>query len=168
MEINSARLYLRKTTINDIPIFLKLDGQKEVMRYIGKGTIRTNPEHYKAAIPRIIRQYEEGNGFGLWWAIEKESQQEIGWFILKPLPDGKEIEIGYRLFPECWGKGYATEMTKSLIEYGVKDLGLKKIVAVTHPENIASQKVLLKSGLKAIGKTKYLDFEVDKFEFTTG
>jgi RimJ/RimL family protein N-acetyltransferase len=62
------------------------------------------------------------------------------------------IEVGYRLLPEYWGKGLATEGTKALIDYGFKDCKLEKVVAITHPQNKASQKVLLKCGLKQKGE----------------
>jgi ribosomal-protein-alanine N-acetyltransferase len=75
----------------------------------------------------------------------------MGWFALKPLPKRGDIEVGYRLLPKFWGKGFATEGTRRLVKYGFADCELSRIVAITNPEHKASQAVLLKCGFKANG-----------------
>lgn len=63
-----------------------------------------------------------------------------------------EIEINYHLHTEFWGKGYGTELTKSLVRWGFENLSIDKIVASTCPDNIASQKVLKKAGFDCRGE----------------
>jgi len=62
-----------------------------------------------------------------------------------------DVEVGYRLLHNAWGQGFATEGATELIRYGFDDLGLNKIIGVTHPGNRASQRVLMKVGLDDAG-----------------
>jgi RimJ/RimL family protein N-acetyltransferase len=66
-----------------------------------------------------------------------------------------EIEVGYRLAPNAWGRGYATEGARAVVRYGFADLGLDRIIGLTHPDNAASQRVLQKAGLKDSGWGNY-------------
>ena len=63
--------------------------------------------------------------------------------------------MGYRLVPQAWGQGYATEGAKALVAYGFDTLTLLRIVGVTYPENVASQRVLQKAGLSDVGYGRY-------------
>jgi RimJ/RimL family protein N-acetyltransferase len=63
------------------------------------------------------------------------------------LEEGPEIEIAYRLPQASWGRGIASEAAARLLAFGFQERGLERIVAVTHPENQASQRVLKKLGL---------------------
>lgn len=71
----------------------------------------------------------------------------MGSASLKPLKEN-QVSLGYRLFPDYWNKGFATEIAKSLIEYGFNRLQLKKIVATARQENTSSIRVLDKAGMK--------------------
>ncbi|MFT7589299.1 MAG: ribosomal-protein-alanine N-acetyltransferase [Limisphaerales bacterium] len=72
--------------------------------------------------------------------------------------------FGYRFHKAYWGKGYATECTRRLLEYGFTELQLNKVVAVSNPENIASHRVLLKAGLERNGNGFYYDHDLFFFE----
>ena len=67
------------------------------------------------------------------------------------------VQMFWSILPEYWGKGYATEASKRLLEYAFEELGIKKIIAYSHPQNIASKKIALKIGMKEEG-TVYFDF----------
>jgi ribosomal-protein-alanine N-acetyltransferase len=80
--------------------------------------------------------------------VQKQDGRLIGWCGLGPLEfDPKEIEIYYGLSKEYWGKGIATEAVVAVLGYGFDTLKLDKIVAITHPENIASIKIIEKMGM---------------------
>ena len=89
------------------------------------------------------------HGFGLWMLRDRETGAMIGRAVLRPLIlDGvEEVETGYGFMPEFWGRGLATEITRACLQVGRERLGLDSIVAITHPANTASQRVLAKSGL---------------------
>ena len=61
------------------------------------------------------------------------------------------------LLPEAWGRGFATEGAAALLDYGFDDLGLDRVIGVTHPGNKASQRVLMKAGLADIGWGRYYE-----------
>ncbi|NOZ43349.1 MAG: GNAT family N-acetyltransferase, partial [Alphaproteobacteria bacterium] len=97
-------------------------------------------------------------GRGLWQATTKDSDDFIGWFMLKSLaeqPD--EIEIGWRLKKKFWGQGYATEGATMLYDFARKQPGVKKIFATALPENIASHKIMTKIGMKYIKTARHHD-----------
>lgn len=150
----TPRLRIRTFGESDFENLFKLDSDPEVMRYISDGRPMTS-EEVKATLQRIISKYAEWKVYGVWAAEKKDSNEFIGWFSLKPLPGTSEVEIGYRLLRNHWGQGYATEGAEALLKYGLRSLGLKKIVAITNTENMFSKKVLQKIGLKPVDDRKY-------------
>jgi len=164
----SERLYLRAFVSSDWENIYQLDSDPEVMKYLSQYPLDDKSD-YPKIIEGCMAYYQEKPGFGVWAAIEKESEEFIGWFMLKKYQYSDDQELGYRLMKKYWGKGYATEMAFQLIEYGFLEKNLPKIVALTHPENIASQKVLEKVGMKYIktipfkeGDTFYFEAEKEK------
>ena len=88
------------------------------------------------------------HGFGDWVFSEREGELVVGRCGLRRVViDGAdEVEVGYVVDPERWSRGYATEMTRAVIEAGFA-LGLREIVAFTLPNNLRSRRVMEKSGL---------------------
>ena len=108
------------------------------------------------------REYLEWNlnhwdryGHGLWILRETREGPVIGRALLRHLfVEGRdEVEVGYSLNPEYWGKGYATEIATTLVRLGLEQMGLSAIVAITLPTNEASKRVLRKAGLDSTGET---------------
>ena len=158
--LESKRLYLKEFSIDDEEDLFRLNGNADVMKYIHPP--ETDINVIKKVINKIINYYSENPGLGVWAGYEKNSDKFIGFFELAHLDTTDEIEVGYRLFKEFWGQGYATEMTKVLIDYGFNKMGLEQIAGITHPENISSQNVLLKSGLTYIKDAVFYGF-LDKY-----
>lgn len=145
----------------DFPLFFHLETDPAVMRYIGPPR---EEEAARARMEKSFVQYDDNTGFGKWMAVEKETDKAIGWFVLTPLDGTEQIEIGYRLKEEFWGKGYATEMSKIILAYGFQVLGLDRIVGVTHLENDNSGNVLKKIGMQYVGKDYYYEHHVHFYE----
>jgi ribosomal-protein-alanine N-acetyltransferase len=140
------------------------------MKYIGREP-ETDINVIKENIKKIRKYYIENPGLGVWAGFEKQTANFIGFYELAHLDNTDEIEVGYRLIRQSWNQGYATEMTKVLLNYGFNKMGLDKIVGITHPKNIASQKVLTKSGLKYLKDAFYYETDVkyyviDKAKYT--
>ncbi len=68
--------------------------------------------------------------------------ENIGFAGLKYLEDLDEVDVAYRLLPKYWGKGLATEVALASVRHGFTNLGLKQIIGLAMPENIASVRVL--------------------------
>ena len=71
----------------------------------------------------------------------------IGWAGLQYLPELEVTEVGFLLDRSWWGKGYATEAARAALQFGFEDFKLKQIIALVHPENLASQRVIEKLGM---------------------
>jgi RimJ/RimL family protein N-acetyltransferase len=91
-------------------------------------------------------------GYGRFACVWKETGEVIGFSGLKYVPEISDTELGYRFLPEFWGLGLATEAGRASINFARSDLRLQRLVALVHPENVASAKVLTKLGF-AIEKT---------------
>jgi RimJ/RimL family protein N-acetyltransferase len=152
--LQTLRLDLRELVAGDLDDEYRLDSDPRVMRYISGGKPATRDE-VAAAIRRILRVYRLYPGLGTWRAERRDTGAYIGWFTLKYIPKTVEVEVGYRLLREAWGQGFATEGARELVRYGFEDLGLYRIVGLTHKDNAASQRVLTKAGLAASGWGRY-------------
>ena len=87
------------------------------------------------------------------WFIETTAGERIGELCFKGIADDGAVEIGYGLHPEHWGKGYATEAVRALCDWAAKQAGVTRIEAETDADNLASQRVLEKSGFLPTGET---------------
>ena len=77
--------------------------------------------------------------------------------MLNYIPKTVEVEVGYRLCQTAWGQGFATEGARALVRYGLVELGLDRVVGLTHPDNEPSKRVLMKAGLQPAGMGRYYD-----------
>ena len=162
--LKTPRLYLRPFDKSDLVLLHHLDSDPEILQYIGKPKSKIESEQ---RFHEAIKMNARMPGFGKFMIIEKETDKAIGWALFGPFAeDDKLIELGYRLKKEFWGKGYASEISKALVEYGFMVKKLDKIIGVTLPENIASQKVLENAGLKYIDIRSAYGFQVKFYEIS--
>lgn len=142
--IETERLILRESIIDDAPDLFEMNSNPEVLKYTGDVAFTSVEE-----TEELIRNYIDYKkyGYGRWSTILKESNEVIGYCGLKYLEDIHETDLGYRWKQQHWGKGYATEAGRACLQYGFKNLGLEQIVAQVLAENIASVRVLEKLGM---------------------
>ncbi|HMG14139.1 MAG TPA: GNAT family N-acetyltransferase [Saprospiraceae bacterium] len=148
--VETERLILREMHATDDIGMFELDSNPEVHKYLGNKPIDTM-EQSKATIENVRKQYLE-NGIGRWSVVEKSSGDFIGWSGLKLMTTvinnrTNFYDVGYRLIPRFWGKGYATESAKASIEYGFTKMNVNEIIGIANIENIKSRRALEKSGL---------------------
>lgn len=144
--IETSRLFLREITLEDKHDLLRLHAHPEVQRYTGEPIVESI-EQMKDAINARVGNYKK-YGYGRWATFLKEGNQFVGWAGLAYLEEFDEIDLGYRFLPEFWGKGIATEVSQAILDYGFKELGLKKIIAIAMKENHASIRVMQKVGMQ--------------------
>ena len=122
---------------------------REVMRYINGGT-PTPRAVIDAEILKLFVTEDPGcPAYGFWAAERLEDGAFLGWLAFRPR--GSEIsvvEIGYRFRREVWGKGYATEGARALIDVGFETYGVSRVTANTYGENVASRRVMEKLGMR--------------------
>lgn len=160
--LETDRVRLVEMEPSDASYLQDLDSDPEVMKHLTDGRPST-PEEIQATIVRVLMLKEQHSPkFGVWLAFEKSNDEFIGWFLFRPdkknPTDLDNIELGYRLKKKFWGKGYATEVSKALLERGFTELNLNSIFAITLKNNLASQAVM-----KKIGMTWLLDYIEDQF-----
>ena len=85
---------------------------------------------------------------------------------LKYLEELGEVDVAYRLLPTHWGQGLATEAALASVRYGFADLGLKQIIGLVMPENIASVRVLEKAGLRYTETVTFWEHQFSKYVVT--
>ena len=158
----TARLRLRRLRPADEPALVALDSDVEVMRYIGsRGGTR------EQIVERVRHRINADHGSLGWWLIENLADGAFqGVAALLPMPEGEDVELAYRLARTSWGRGIATEAASALVERAFTRGGLLRLVAVTFPENVASQHVLEKLGFCHDGMTDYKEFRVAHFTIT--
>jgi len=149
--LETDRLVLRRFARSDLELLVELDSDPEVMRHLTGG--RTTPRSHveTAVLPAVIREYTRHPGFGTFATHTKADGEFVGWCMLLPEQDEDpktEAELGYRLRKPAWGKGYAVEGSRALIDYGFADRGLRRIFAETMAVNGRSRRVMEKVGLR--------------------
>ena len=152
--LTSARLRLRRFTLDDLPLLQRLNSDADVMRYLGGAMSAEKTETMLR--DRILRYYDEHAGLGVWATVRRDDGACVGFHLLNHVLGEDILQIGYRLFPEYWGQGYATEMSLALMHYGFRCLRLPLITANAAIDNHASQGVLLKIGLQRRGERHFL------------
>lgn len=160
--LETERLTLRRVTMADLDDMARINNNPAVMRYIGDGSVWTRAQS-KTRIRRILKVYDIFPGLGLWIGEEKASSRFVGAYALIYIPKTVEVEVGYRLEMSSWGRGLATEGARALVRYGMFGLGLDRVVGLTHPDNDASKRVLMKAGLQPCGKGHYYDKQLCYF-----
>jgi RimJ/RimL family protein N-acetyltransferase len=142
----TERLLLRGWRDEDLEPFVAMCADPRVMRWVGRGEPQDRAQ--AEASLQAIRDHWMRHGFGLWAAEEKETGELAGFVGLARLDDRSgDVEIGWRLRHESWGRGLATEGALAAREHAVAELGLTRLVALVHPENTASLRVVDKLGM---------------------
>jgi RimJ/RimL family protein N-acetyltransferase len=152
INFNTSRLVIRPPEESDVEPLMAMDADPEVRRYMGDGTvIRPDRDRALRAIARWRKQWDE-QGFGWCSVIVRETGEYAGWvtlavpvFLPEILP---AVEIGYQLPRHFWGRGYATEAAAELLRFGFTGVGLDRIVSIRHIDNVRSERVMDKLGLR--------------------
>ena len=126
--------------------FRTLTADPMVVRYIGTG----EPWSDERVQEFVARQCENWEKYGicLWKLLPKDSDIQIGICGLQRLPAGPDVEIGWWLAPSHWGQGLATEAARHALAYGFEVSNLQRIVAIAHPANRDSLRVMERIGMR--------------------
>ncbi|MCD7971693.1 MAG: GNAT family N-acetyltransferase [Candidatus Azobacteroides sp.] len=152
MELESRRLLLKEITWNDLEDIHKLYSAPETDEYNTLG-IPENLEETREILRLMIEAQEtEDRKSYSWKIVRKNTGKFIGMAGITLSANRFRFgEICYEILPSCWGKGYATEVAITIIDAGFRDFCLHRIEAGVATENIASIRVLEKSGMTREG-----------------
>ena len=144
-DIETERLLLRRLNEDDAEEVLALRGNPETMKYIPRPLAKSIEDalaHIKMIDDKIV------DNTGINWGITIKRNPKIIGIIghYRISPENHRAEIGYMSFPECNGKGYMSEAIKAVLAYGFEQMNLHSVEAIIDPDNIASERVLMKNG----------------------
>ena len=144
----SERLFLRRFVAADAADLFRFESNPELVRYIRPPVQRLEETVNK--VQEAIRYYDRCPGLGMFPAFAKDDGRFVGCFVVRYFAEERkdEVEVGYGLLKEEWGKGLAGEMFRKLTEYGFSVLKQPRLMAVVDPLNAPSRKVLEKAGFR--------------------
>ncbi|AXE98731.1 GNAT family N-acetyltransferase [Paraburkholderia hospita] len=162
----SQRLALKPRTLADLDDCLAMDRDPEVTRHVD-GPWHEPDAHRRFVVDRIARAYPDGLGY---WSIFERSAPArfVGWVLLIPEDThGPEVEIGWRLVREAWGRGIASEAARIVVAHAFGTVGLESVVAGIAEGNVASQRVAQKLGMKREGNVDgYVRFRLARADLS--
>jgi ribosomal-protein-alanine N-acetyltransferase len=142
--LRTERLVLRPWRDEDLEPFAALNRDPAVMEFFPSLLSRDDSD----AIVERIRAHVTREGFGL-WAVEVPGVAPfIGFTGLQRPSFMPGVEVGWRIAHAYWGMGYATEAARASIEWGFAQLELAEIIAMVVPDNVRSQRVMEKLGMR--------------------
>lgn len=159
--LETCRLILRPLELSDAESMFFMDKNPEVHKSLWQKPTQ-NIEESIQTIEYVKSQYAT-NYIGRFATVLKETNEFIGWTGIKFVTEQPEngninfYDYGYRLNPNFWGKGYATEASKAWLDYGFNVMKIETMNAYTHSKNQASNHILKKIGMNCI--ETYLDKE---------
>ena len=163
--LETDRLLLREYVEEDAEAFFKLNSDPEVLRFVPDKRLLNVEQARQILVDHPIADYRK-HGFGRGACILKSTGEQIGFAGLKYLEELGEVDVAYRLMPTHWGQGLATEAALASVRYGFADLGLKQIIGLVMPENIASVRVLEKAGLRFADTVSFWGHQFSKYVIT--
>ncbi|MFK7991290.1 MAG: GNAT family N-acetyltransferase [Sandaracinaceae bacterium] len=159
--MQTERLRLDDYVVEDAEEAMAINGDEEVMQFLGGVQHRTAAE-----LAEFIGEFSvkyaayraAGLPYGVWAVRATHSGALVGTALLKPLPDHDRadtdaIEIGWHLARAVWGKGYATEFGRALVDRAFSTLPIDTLHAVVPPGNVRSEAVARRLGFTHGGQT---------------
>jgi RimJ/RimL family protein N-acetyltransferase len=139
------RLVLRRLTEEDAPFILRLLNEPSFLEHVGDRGVRNLADARQYILSGPVASYER-HGFGLFLVEVKEGGAPIGICGLLKRDVLDEVDLGFAFVPESWSKGYAFESATATLAYAHDVQHLKRVVAITSQDNVASIGLLVKLG----------------------
>jgi RimJ/RimL family protein N-acetyltransferase len=145
--IETERLNLREVDEGDAAFILELLNDTDFVRYVADRGVRTLEDARRYVSEKFVEGYRR-NGYGFWLVEPKESKTPAGICGLVKRDGLPDVDVGYAFLPPFRSKGYAYESAAAVLAYARDVVGLKRLLAITDPDNAASIRVLEKLGMR--------------------
>ena len=145
--IETPRLTLHRLTTDDADFVLELLNEPSFLRYIGDKGVRTREDAGRYILAGPVASYDRF-GFGLYRVERKDSGEPIGICGLLKRDSLEDVDVGFAFLPRFWSNGFAWESAAAVLAHGRRTWGLKRVVALTSPDNEASIRLLAKLGFR--------------------
>ncbi|REC80505.1 N-acetyltransferase [Chryseobacterium elymi] len=143
----TERLILRPMSREDKDFVFELYNRPKFIQHIGNRNVNTIEDAENYILNRFAPQIEK-RGYGNYLLVTKEGNEKVGAVGIFEREGLDIVDIGYSLLEEFEGKGYAFEAAQKVKSIGMDEFGLTKISAIISKDNISSQKLIEKLGLK--------------------
>lgn len=163
-KLETNRTRLREFGGDDMGAVRALFTEPAIMRYIGG---KPMSDEQVVGLLSFFRTHYEEHGFGPWAVSLRDSDAIIGVAGLKFVHDLENPDLGFSFFKPYWGKGYATEIGRALMDFGFKHRRLGKIGAIVNHENAATIRVLQKLGMSFEKTVSRLGMEWELYTATS-
>ncbi|MBD3782962.1 MAG: GNAT family N-acetyltransferase [Micrococcales bacterium] len=151
--LTTERLRLDPLADDHLELEVALDGDPEVLRFL-RGRARSRDEVVASHAERMAHgRRVDGLGF---WAATTHDGDPVGLMMLPPAhgpdqPDDPTVcDLGYRLFRRQWGRGYATEASRALLDHAFGTVGQRLVIAQTMAVNAGSRAVMERLGMRYV------------------
>ncbi|MBN2773246.1 MAG: GNAT family N-acetyltransferase [Prolixibacteraceae bacterium] len=165
----TKRLIFRLVRKDDFEWWLRFVSNPESLKYFGFDKKLTPLEITNLWFDKVFDRYKNNLG-GLNVLIEKSSGMPVGQcgLLVQEVDNITELEIGYSLCPEFWGKGYATEAAIKCRNFAFENNFAESIISIVHIENIKSQNVALRNDMKFEKRTEFKNIPVNIYRIKKG
>ena len=154
VTITTKRLKLRSPRYPDLNDMVEMDIKEDVQKYLYLTTQTSVAKPEKASLRKRLKEIIKSGdqkGGAIWVIEDKYSGHFIGLISLELAPAINKMSLSFRLKPEIWRHGYATEAVRAVVEFAFDKLMFGELSALIHPDNIASQRVIEKAGFRRDG-----------------
>ena len=161
MRFETKRLIINKFYTNDISAWALIECDPKVRKFVNNKVLTYGEA--KSYVLENIESYKT-YGYGRYAVRYKSNRKLIG--MCGFLKDELGIDFGYRYSRDTWGQGIGIEAAQAVIKYGLTKLALRSIVAAVLPENIASEKILIKLGFLFEEQTHFMGKLCKKYKMS--
>jgi ribosomal-protein-alanine N-acetyltransferase len=161
-ELQTRRLFLRKFSPADIDRLAELTANPGFMQFSGGSVL--NRDQAEGMLERLLAPARLGKP-SQFAVILRENGKLIGYcgFFLQMVDEVEELEIGYRLDPEYWQQGIATEAARAVRDHAFRDLKVDRVISLIVPDNFPSKRVAEKNGMRLEKETTFRGFHTQVF-----
>ena len=155
MVIRTPRLTLRRFTPDDLEAMAPILADARVMEFSLMGPL--SRERTRAWLcERVLASYER-HGWGPWAVVQRENDALIGFcgLLHQEIAGKPEVEVAYRLHPDAWGRGLATEAAVAVRDHAFGPLRIDRLISIIEPANVRSIRVAEKNGMSLEKETVF-------------
>jgi RimJ/RimL family protein N-acetyltransferase len=152
--VKTARLDFRRWRESDLDAAREIYADPEVMRFIPVGPM--NDEQILRMMARMNAEIDE-RGYGLWAVIDSGTGELLGESGLHYLPETDEIEIAWLFRVRAWGRGFASEAARAVLDAAWAQHGLRRVICLIDEHNHRSVRVAEKLGMRYVGVGDYYE-----------
>lgn len=156
--LHTPRLTLRNFRPEDGEAYLRINCDPDVQRFMGQPKLPSTPDDVQRWIANMNGHYYQKAKATICWAIETHEQQLVGRIELANFVRRSMAELAYHTDKAFWNRGFMTEAISAVLDFAFHRLGLHRIQATVHPDNVASLKVLKRHGFREEGLLRQGNF----------